>query len=61
MINCLLLPISEYLIYKFPEEAHLSAKEVEQKRHDEFIKNNPVFGFYQKIIHKDIDLNYRRK
>ena len=45
---CLPLPISEYLIYKFPEESHLSAEEVFQKRHKELLKNNQAYAFFHK-------------
>ena len=45
---CLPLPISEYLIYKFPEESHLSAEEVSQKRHKELLKNNQAYAFFYK-------------
>ena len=45
---CLPLPISEYLIYKFPEESKLSAEEVAQKRHRELLKNNQTYAFFQK-------------
>ena len=46
---CLPLPISEYLIYKFPEESHLSAEEVSQKRHKELLKNNQAYAFFYKL------------
>lgn len=45
---CLPLPISEYLIYKFPEESHLSAEKVAQKRHEELLKNNQAYAFFYK-------------
>jgi hypothetical protein len=45
---CLPLPISEYLIYKFPEESHLSAEEVAQKRHKELLKRNQTYAFFHK-------------
>ena len=45
---CLPLSISEYLIYKFLEEANLSAKEVTQKRHEELLKNNQAYAFFHK-------------
>ena len=41
-------PTSEYLIYKFPEESHLSAKKVAQKRHEELLKNNQAYAFFYK-------------
>ena len=40
--------ISEYLIYKFPEESHLSAEKVAQKRHKELLKNNQAYVFFYK-------------
>ena len=45
---CLPLSISEYLIYKFPEESHLSAEKVAQKRHEELLKNNQAYAFFYK-------------
>ena len=38
--------ISEYLIYKFSEESHLSAEKVAQKRHEELLKNNQAYTFF---------------
>ena len=40
--------MSEYLIYKFPEESHLSAEKVAQKRHEELLKNNQAYAFFHK-------------
>ena len=40
--------ISEYLIYKFPEESRLSAEKVAQKRHEELLKNNQAYVFFYK-------------
>ena len=40
--------MSEYLIYKFPEESHLSAEKVSQKRHEELLKNNQAYAFFYK-------------
>ena len=40
--------MSEYLIYKFPEESHLSAEKVAQKRHEELLKNNQAYAFFYK-------------
>ena len=40
--------MSEYLIYKFPEESHLSAEEVYQKKHEELLKNNQAYAFFYK-------------
>ena len=40
--------MSEYLIYKFPEESHLSAEKVAQKRHEELLKNNQAYVFFYK-------------
>ena len=39
---------SEYLIYKFPEESHLSVEKVAQKRHEELLKNNQAYAFFHK-------------
>ena len=38
--------MNEYLIYKFPEEPHLSAEKVAQKRHEELLKNNQTYAFF---------------
>lgn len=38
--------MSEYLIYKFSEESHLSAEKVAQKRHKELLKNNQAYAFF---------------
>ena len=40
--------MSEYLIYKFSEESHLSAEKVAQKRHEELLKNNQAYVFFYK-------------
>ena len=40
--------MSEYLTYKFPEESHLSAEKVAQKRHEELLKNNQAYAFFYK-------------
>ena len=40
--------MSEYLIYKFSEESHLSAEKVAQKRHEELLKNNQAYAFFHK-------------
>ena len=40
--------MNEYLIYKFPEESHLSAEKVAQKRHEELLKNNQAYAFFYK-------------
>lgn len=59
---CLPLPISEYLIYKFPEESHLSANEVAQKRHEEYMKRYPTLEFLHKILwDQKIVLNNNRR
>ena len=48
---CLPLPISEYLIYKYPEEAHLPASVVIQKRREEYMKS---LEFFHKILYQEI-------
>lgn len=60
---CLPLLISEYLIYKFPEESHLSAEVVQRKRHEEYMKRYPTLEFLYKWIedllkYKDNKENY---
>lgn len=40
--------MSEYLIYKFPEEFHLSVEKVAQKRLEELLKNNQAYAFFYK-------------
>lgn len=52
---CLPLPISEYLIYKFPEESNLSAEEVTQKRHKELLKNNQTYAFFNKRVEAPVE------
>lgn len=54
---CLPLPISEYLIYKFPEESHLSAEAVQRKRHEEYMKRYPTLEFLYKVLDQKIVLN----
>lgn len=60
---CLPLPISEYLIYKFPEESHLSVEAVQRKRHEEYMKRYPTLEFLYKwtedlLKYKDNKENY---
>lgn len=52
---CLPLPISEYIIYKYPEEAHLPASIVIQKRHEELMKNDEYYAFFNRWAQKYLD------
>lgn len=50
-------PVSEFLIYKFPEEEYLTAKEVVIKRREEFKKQNPKhFWYFEKDKIDDVTL-----